>query len=717
MIVKDESHIIEETLNSVLKYISYWVISDTGSTDNTKEIIKSFFEKHSIPGYLVEHKWKDFGSNRTYALQSAYKRRKHFDYIWVFDADDLVVGDLIFPKDRTKDIYLLKYGSDFTYMRQQLFNSFEKWRYVGVLHEYPKCVSKKNPSKDNIKGEYYINSRRLGARNKNEDKYLKDVKVLLQGLKDEPNNVRYMFYLAQSYLDCKDFQNSIKWYTKRVEKGGWFEEVYYSLYRIATNMECLGEPWEKVENAFMKAWKYLPSRAEPLYEIAKHYRLENDFSRAYTLAKTASKIPFPADQLLFIFKDVYDIKILDELSICAYYIKKYQESFDISNSLLKKELSNYDRERIEKNRDNNIEHIMNSYISYPVKKILEIRNRKNAHNEIIFTMTTCKRYDLFHKTINSFLNCCEDYLKIDKWLCVDDNSSEEDRKKMKKLYPFFEFICKTPEQKGHIESMNIIYSHISNYKYNIHMEDDWQFFEKRKYITEATEILENNNKLGQLLFNRNYAERSDCRNIVGGIVNYSPSGIRYLIHEHYDEGTKEYQDFQNRNNEKFNCMYWPHYSLRPSVLKVSVMKEVGDFQNETGHFEMDYSNRYNNLGYKSAFLDTISCYHIGKCTWEKGDNAYKLNDVNQFSNDKHEEIIDEDWIIIPDMDSFGNDITYLKNAEIEVLKLAALSDSNCVGFNTLGYLKSFIEPSDKWISVSYPKFYMYIHKDRYKSSK
>jgi glycosyltransferase involved in cell wall biosynthesis len=76
MIVKNESHIIESTLEKLLKKISidYWVISDTGSTDNTKEIINSFFEKKKIPGELFEHEWKDFGYNRTKALECAYNK-------------------------------------------------------------------------------------------------------------------------------------------------------------------------------------------------------------------------------------------------------------------------------------------------------------------------------------------------------------------------------------------------------------------------------------------------------------------------------------------------------------------------------------------------------------------------------------------------------------------------------------------------------------------
>ena len=42
MIVKNESHIIHECLNSIYKFIDYWVIVDTGSTDGTQDIIKKF---------------------------------------------------------------------------------------------------------------------------------------------------------------------------------------------------------------------------------------------------------------------------------------------------------------------------------------------------------------------------------------------------------------------------------------------------------------------------------------------------------------------------------------------------------------------------------------------------------------------------------------------------------------------------------------------------
>ena len=100
MIVKNESKIIEETIDNISKYIDYWIISDTGSTDNTIELIKNKFIKLGIPGEIFCDKWEDFGTNRTIAITHAYKK---CDYILVMDADDIIVGDLQFPKNMSTD--------------------------------------------------------------------------------------------------------------------------------------------------------------------------------------------------------------------------------------------------------------------------------------------------------------------------------------------------------------------------------------------------------------------------------------------------------------------------------------------------------------------------------------------------------------------------------------------------------------------------------------
>ena len=135
MIVKDESHIIEKTLENIMKYIplSYWVISDTGSTDNTKEIIEKFFAKRNIKGEFADEPWRDFSYNRNVALRHAFQKS---DYLLIFDADDSFHGDFKLPT-LTKDMIHLYFGSlSIRYKRPLLLNNHKKWKWRGVLHEF-----------------------------------------------------------------------------------------------------------------------------------------------------------------------------------------------------------------------------------------------------------------------------------------------------------------------------------------------------------------------------------------------------------------------------------------------------------------------------------------------------------------------------------------------------------------------------------------------------
>lgn len=340
MIVKDEAHIIEETIESVVPYIDYWVICDTGSTDGTQELILKTFKKHGIPGDLHQHKWRDFGYNRTLALREAYDKAQ---FIWVMDADDLVKGDLVWPEKMTADCYNLQYGSPaLRYQRMQVFKASLNWRYECVLHEHASCISKPKPKAELLQGNYYIDSRRLGNRSKNPNKYLDDAKVLVDAHnreKDDPKGnkkhmVRYSFYAGQSYFDFKDYENAIVWYQKRVDYGGWREEVYYSLFRIALSLQRLEKPIDVVKDAFLKAHNYLPSRATPLFHLSMEYRKYNDFKTAYKYAKMGEPIPYPKDQVLFLSKSVYDWQMKNEVAVCAFMLGEYGECLEMCEKMM-----------------------------------------------------------------------------------------------------------------------------------------------------------------------------------------------------------------------------------------------------------------------------------------------------------------------------------------------------------------------------------------------
>ena len=192
MIVKNESHIIEETLTNILEYmeLDYWVISDTGSTDNTKQIIKDFFKNKNIPGELFEDEWKDFGHNRSVALSHAYNKT---DYLFIFDADDKIIGNLVIDKEKINiEQYDLTFGKEFTYVRPLLISNRKRWIYEGVLHEY---LSPLEPITSNqiLPGDYYIESRRFGSRSSHQDKYEKDATILTKALScTKANIIRYL---------------------------------------------------------------------------------------------------------------------------------------------------------------------------------------------------------------------------------------------------------------------------------------------------------------------------------------------------------------------------------------------------------------------------------------------------------------------------------------------------------------------------------------------
>lgn len=246
------------------------------------------------------------------------------------------------------------------------------------------------------------------------------------------------------------------------------------------------------------------------------------------------------------------------------------------------------------------------------------------------TITTCKRLELFLVTMSSFLTTCTDVRLISRFIAIDDNSSDEERQVMQARYPFFEFVWKTPEDKGHVKSMQMLTSMVDT-PYMLHLEDDWQFFDGLAMITDAIEVLEDDPQIGQVLFNQNYAELPESIP-AGGHEKYTTSArLRYFIHEHCVNDA-ERANFARRHLNKMHCNYWPHFSLRPSLIRTSIFKHLTFEQGIS--FEHAFGLKYVQQGYCSAFLQGTRCKHIGRLTSDKTSltlNAYDLIRQPQFA--------------------------------------------------------------------------------------
>jgi glycosyltransferase involved in cell wall biosynthesis len=343
MIVKNESKVITRCLASLKPIIDYWVILDTGSTDDTKKIIQDFMKDK--PGELHEDAFVNFEYSRNKALDFAKNKG---DYVLFIDADEV----LDIPKDFNmpqldKDFYhIITDFNGMDYARVQLIKNDLNWRWVGVLHEAVTCpqaiTSAIIPAVRNV-------VRTDGARSTDPQKFQKDAKLLENALKEEPTNTRYTFYLAQSYRDAGDFEKSIEWYQKRIDMGGWDQEIFWSMLQIARMRQALNQPPETFLPGYYKAFNYRSTRAEPIYQLANYYRLKEDYASGYLMASIGSRIPVSKD-LLFVERWMYDYGIPLEQSICAYWIGKYDECRDISLKILSQpKLPNHIRECVERN--------------------------------------------------------------------------------------------------------------------------------------------------------------------------------------------------------------------------------------------------------------------------------------------------------------------------------------------------------------------------------
>ena len=63
-----------------ITFIDGYCICDTGSSDDTKDVIQTYFQEKKIPGKVVEKDFIDFSTNRNFALQSCHSM-KDMDYI------------------------------------------------------------------------------------------------------------------------------------------------------------------------------------------------------------------------------------------------------------------------------------------------------------------------------------------------------------------------------------------------------------------------------------------------------------------------------------------------------------------------------------------------------------------------------------------------------------------------------------------------------------
>lgn len=321
LMIKNESSIIERCLKNAIDLVDAVSILDTGSTDNTLELCNGFLRETGKPFDINIEPWKNFGYNRTISFQKCQEFcgligwNPETTYALALDADMC----LCVPSDfrsypLTSNAYsIIQKNPVIEYYNVRFLRLGYNWKCTGATHEYwdGEGVTK-IPA--NI---IYIDDKNDGGCKDN--KFERDVALLLEELKENPDNCRTYFYLAQTLKDLGKLNDAIMCYKKRIELGGWYEEVWYSYYMISKCYMRLNNP-SKMELWGLRAYEYYPKRAENIYLLCNYFRGVAQHFKSYHYYKLGKSISYPENDSLFIEKNVYHDLFDFEKTILYYYI-------------------------------------------------------------------------------------------------------------------------------------------------------------------------------------------------------------------------------------------------------------------------------------------------------------------------------------------------------------------------------------------------------------
>jgi len=335
MMVKNEHKRLQVSLDSVIGHVDSLVIFDTGSTDDTIDIVKRFSEKHNIPLRLKEGEFENFSASRNISLDFA-DTFDDIDYLLLLDANDELRGGKNLReyckkyKDKPNTRFML--CQDLTcsvkFYNYRLIKPRQGWRYKGRVHEYMKTTRFENGYEYvepmvRLPEDVILYQDLTADDDKSGKRFVRDKVLLLEDHKNDPTEPRTVFYLAQTCECLGDTEDAFYYYRLRTNLQGFWEERFHAFYRCGKLSEILQHPWEESMKWYIKAFE-LTSRVEPLIKIAEYYRGKN-WLLSFTFADLACKLTYPSNCILFVDKQAYNYTRWHLLGITGWYAGFFTE--------------------------------------------------------------------------------------------------------------------------------------------------------------------------------------------------------------------------------------------------------------------------------------------------------------------------------------------------------------------------------------------------------
>lgn len=326
MIVKDEGATIARTLRSVKPFIDRWVILDTGSTDDTREVIRQ--EMAGVPGELYERPFIDFSTTRNEALELAGTAT---EFVMWLDADDELengkalrafLGRERGARGPDREAYYVRMRMNIAFDSARIVRASAGWRFCGVVHEVLTHPDRPPPV-HRVPDVIIQHHPDANAIERSRKRWERDVGLLEKALADKPTDTRTAFYLANTLFWLERYEEAEKAFIRRISMGGWREEIFESRMTLAKIAAAQHRSWLEVQSKYLDAHCFAPHRAEPLYAIAVHHEALKQHALTFLFARRGYELPFPKQDTLFVDEDVYTWKMADLVASSAYWIGEF----------------------------------------------------------------------------------------------------------------------------------------------------------------------------------------------------------------------------------------------------------------------------------------------------------------------------------------------------------------------------------------------------------
>jgi hypothetical protein len=352
---------------------------------------------------------------------------------------------------------------------------------------------------------------------------------LLAEVERNPEDARSVFFLAETCFELGDIYIARKWYARRAEMGGCDEEVYYALFRLAQSMQQLLLPWPDVEDAYLRAWEFRPTRAEALHAIAFRCRVEQRYWLGYLFAQRAADIPLPEEDLYVLgyFAEIYAWRATDEQAVGASWIGKHAEAFTLCRHLLAQpDIPDPDRQRIAANRDLSVPAMIEAASPYP-DALVQSLTAGPGEAEVTVSLVVGPDRQTTEHTLNSFLTCCLDVSRVGRFLVLDTGLSARDRATLRKRYGFLEFARSVASDKPAAQLAQLR-AHIDGRLW-LHLGEGWRFFAPENYITRLTAVLDTEPQVFQVGINFADAVKLTGACATEQAIRQAPDAGRYTL--------------------------------------------------------------------------------------------------------------------------------------------------------------------------------------------